>query len=446
VSFAKSSLETGLVRACLIATGLATGIINARWLGAEGVGILALLLLIKVVAFCFGNLGFGSAFAFFVARERAQTRAVLPVLFGLGLATAFASSAIVLAVWRLPFSPWNDIEPGLVHLCLPMVPLLFLRIYLQRLLSGTLRIREMNVSELIFYGSYLALLVACVVAWDLGLFGAVLSVLIADCLAVLFLLWRSLIRPDTVLEAGDTRDEGRPSVGQLWRYGRWNYLLMLSNFLVEELPLILLKSFSADNTPVGLMSRAQNLARLQRMAVAPVAVVLFPYTAASQEDEATRRTNILCRNSLVLIAALVGLLALFIRPILVLLYGEAFLPAAEIFYALAPGAAFWPVGHFTAIHLAASGHPKPAFLSSLAAAAVAAGLCAVLIPRYGAVGAGLSATGIYAVRTILLLRVYVRQSGTPLAEVVMPRKADWIHYRKLLGLLSLTWLRKAKTD
>ncbi|MHC4772879.1 MAG: hypothetical protein ACYS8S_04745, partial [Planctomycetota bacterium] len=44
------------------------GVINARWLGPEGVGVYVLLGLIPTITFRFGNLGFGSAFSFFLAK------------------------------------------------------------------------------------------------------------------------------------------------------------------------------------------------------------------------------------------------------------------------------------------------------------------------------------------------------------------------------------------
>jgi len=63
LSFARASVETTAVRMILVVVTFAVGIITARWLGVEGVGILTLALLMRVLAFRFGNLGLGSAFA-----------------------------------------------------------------------------------------------------------------------------------------------------------------------------------------------------------------------------------------------------------------------------------------------------------------------------------------------------------------------------------------------
>jgi hypothetical protein len=55
MSFAKSSIHTFGTRFVLMALTMAAGIINARWLGPEGVGVLVLLALVKQTAFRFGT-------------------------------------------------------------------------------------------------------------------------------------------------------------------------------------------------------------------------------------------------------------------------------------------------------------------------------------------------------------------------------------------------------
>jgi O-antigen/teichoic acid export membrane protein len=269
--------------------------------------------------------------------------------------------------------------------------------------------------------------------------------LIGEALSLAFLLWRALQLPAATPGGGEAAEPlegeaaasgGRPTVGELWRYGRWNYLLMLSNFLVEELPLLLLKTISGDATAVGLMSRAQRLSREPRTVAFTIAQVLFPFTAASEDAVATQRTNLLCRNSLLLVGIFVLALLPFIRPILLLLYGEEFVPAAEIFYALALGAVIWPMGHFLAIHIAASGEPRRAFLASFTAALCAGLLCLLLIPAYGAVGAGLCATAVYVIRTAMLVVIYRRSTGASAFQVLFVQRSDLGQYRRLLRVLS----------
>jgi O-antigen/teichoic acid export membrane protein len=448
VSFARSSIETTLVRGILFVAGLGTGVINARWLGPEGVGIVALAILLRLFAFRIGNLGFGSAFAYFVARRETTGRAIVMLAIWTSLATSLLACAVVALTWKLPRSPWQDIDPTLIHISMATIPIYFVRTQLQRVLSGELRIREMNFTELVTNIGYLAFVVVALVILDMGLVGSIAALLAAECLSLTYVLWRSSRQPpeadDTPADGvGERITEGRPSIAALWRYGRWNYVLMLSNFVVEELPLLLLKSLSGNAASVGLMSRAQGLARQPRVIALPIGQVLFPFTAASDDDAATQRTNVLCRNSLLVVSLFVAALTLFIRPLLQLLYGEEFLPATEIFYALALGAAVWPTSHFLAIHIAASGAPKHAFVASSIASVAAIALCATLIPAYGAIGAGISATAIYVIRVAVLLVIYHRLTAASPFEVLLPQRSDLIYYRRILEALPLDRLRRA---
>jgi O-antigen/teichoic acid export membrane protein len=447
VSFVRSSFETTAVRGVLVIAGIGTGVINARWLGPEGVGVVALVMLLRLFAFRLGNLGFGSSFAYFVARRRTSGRAIVALAIWTSIVTSLLSSAVVALTWRLPNSPWEDIDPTLIYISIATIPIYFVRSLLQRVLSGELRIREMNGGELSMNIGYLVFVVVMVVLLDMGLEGAVWAMLMAEVAGFAYILWRSMVDPAET--APETTNEptapalGRPSLAELWAYGRWNYVLMLFNFLVEELPLLLLKTLSGNAASVGLMSRAQGLARQPRGVALPIAQVLFPFTAASEDAAATQRTNVLCRNTLLLVGVFVALLLVFIRPLLLLLYGEEFVPAADIFYALAVGAAIWPTSHFLAIHIAATGAPKQASVASFIASLSAIALCATLIPAYGAIGAGMAASGIYLIRVALLLVIYCRLTSASPLEVLFPQRTDLTYYRRVLNALPLDRFRRA---
>ncbi|MHC4531279.1 MAG: oligosaccharide flippase family protein, partial [Planctomycetota bacterium] len=316
MSFAKHSIQTILVRVFLVLLGLVAGVINARWLGPEGVGIIALLLLVKNFAFRFGNLGFGSAFAFYVAKEKSSIHQILEVIWLTGSIASFMGIIILLFVWRRSFSPWNDIEPKLFYFYLLAVPLFFFNNYIQRVLSGELRITEMNFANMITIACTVLFTAALVIVFKMGIIGAILSVLLADLLTFFYLLFRVRKGGKRTVESDGFTGGKKALIYSLWRYGRWNYLLMFTGFLGEEIPLILLKSFSANNAPVGIYSKARNLGRQFRMVALPISQVLFPYTAASKEDYATKRTNILCRNSLVLMVLAAATMALLIKPII----------------------------------------------------------------------------------------------------------------------------------
>ena len=100
---------------------------------------------------------------------------------------------------------------------------------------------------------------------------------------------------------------------------------MFFNFYIGELPthgFIIL--FSRKYR--GIFFHGQGLDGKNEDTANAFAQALFPYTAASTEKVAVNRTNILCRNFLVITGCMVIVLAIFSSRLLLLLYGEAFLP------------------------------------------------------------------------------------------------------------------------
>lgn len=149
MAFAKHSIHTFLFRTSLIPLGLMVGVINASWLGPEGVGIVAFCSSSKNFAFRFGNLGFGSAFAFYRAQNEISTHRLLSTTWSIGCVMSVLCGIIILPVWRRGFSPWNDTRPSIFYLGFPTIPMAFCNNYLNRLLSGELRITAMTIANLI---------------------------------------------------------------------------------------------------------------------------------------------------------------------------------------------------------------------------------------------------------------------------------------------------------
>jgi len=437
MSFLKSTIQTYFIRVTLITEALVLSVIHSRWLGPEGVGVIGLLVLMQSFSFRFGNLGMGSSFAFFLAKKEVSVSQVIRILWVLGSVISVITIMTLLVIWRQDFSLWNDIHPNIFYIALPAVPLYFFNQQMRRILSGQLRITAMNISELLTGISRLFFACIFIIWLQTGIRGAILALLLSEALAFLLLfLLTNIKRVEIVEENVQWRRTGK-LIRRFWRYGRWNYLLMFSNFLCDELPLILLKKISLMNAPVGLFLRARGVGRHTHILIQPVSQMLFPFTAASHETVAVRRTNILCRNFMIIAALMVGLVMLLIKPMIVILYGEEFLPATAVFYAIAPSFIFWPLGRFIEIHIAASGKPKQVFFLGLITVLVGAPISYFLISEYGMIGAGLSMSIINIILIFLHLLLYMKLTGTLFSEVIFPRFSDITYYKQALDNLRL---------
>ncbi len=424
MSFVKAGFQTLAFRILLLVCSAATGVVHARFLGPEGVGIFVLLLSIKRIAFSLGNLGFGSAFAFFVAQKRSTRREALRVSWILGGLLSVSVAVIFYIVRPLRFSPWNDIDCRLFYITLLTIPLYFFIMFSQRILSGDLRITQINISELLVNGSNLFLSAIFIVALNLGLAGSIAAMVISDSLAATYLLFQGA-KKGSVEKTLDASVGGLCNkIGAYWGYGKWNYLIMLVNMVVEEMPRLLLKTFAANNFDIGILTAARNLSQESRLVAIPIAQVLFPYTAASSEGAAVNRTSMLCRNSLFIMGWLSLFAVILIKPLILLLYGNEFLPSVPVFLALLPAMIVFPLNHFIEIHLAASGYPKEACAASFSSLITGALLCIFLIPDFGVIGAGLGISGIAGFRTVSRLWVYRKVTKAHVSDVLIPRLGE----------------------
>jgi O-antigen/teichoic acid export membrane protein len=427
MSFARDSLRTFIIRFSLIFVNMIGGIINARWLGPEGVGILALFFLIQSFAFRFGNLGFGSGFAFFIAKGKTSSKDVLKMAFFISCFMSLISCVVLLLVWENQFSPWRDIAPHIFYLSLLTIFPFFINNFLRRILSGQLNIKAVNISEVIRTICYIPILVFLVIILKLGVLGAACSLVLSQLGVFFYLLSRVNKKKEAPVPV--EKKAGKKTLAlEIWRYCRWNYLIMFVNFYLEQLPIIVLKYFCPNNI-VGFFSIGNGLMQRTRVLPESFSNVLFPYTAASQETEAVKRTNMLCRNFLIVSACIGFTLTFAAKPIITILYGQAFLPAVRVFYAFVPVILFWPLSQFLTVHIAASGKSKRVFWLRIIALQAGIIACFFLIPRYGAVGAALSLSATYMVLTFLCVYTYVQFSKPKLSEIILPNKNDW-HYIK----------------
>lgn len=421
-SFSASSLQTLIVRVSVLLAHLATGIITARWLGPHALGIYYLVALLPGMAFHFGNLGFGTAFSFFGAREKASGRQLHLLSWSIGLILAAASGIVLVLVRPLGFSPWREIDPRLFFFFLAAVPLEFWLLYSQRVLNGKLRITQVNISAAIRGYGGVAFLVLFVIVLDLRLPGALLAVVSSMVVACLYLL-RQTLRVARI----SPPEEGVPPtaklVGEMWRYGRWTYLILLISYLCVQLPVLFLARFCATDA-VAFYSIAKAFARKSEMLTLPFSAILLPFTAAAEEAEATRRTNTLCRVFVVVMLLLTGLLVAAVPLIIPLLYGAAYTPAVKVIWFTAPGILLWPLGTFLGLHVVGSGRPRTVFLADIGVLATAVVSGALLIPRFGAIGAAMSFTCINSGMFVFRLLTYRRLTGAALSEILVPRRSD----------------------
>ena len=182
---------------------------------------------------------------------------------------------------------------------------------------------------------------------------------------------------------------------------------------------------------VGLYAVGVGLVEKLWMVSYAASTVLFPRVAAESEEHRRKEFTPLVARTVLWITALASLvLALLSRWIVLLLYSEAFLPAAGALQALLAGIVALSAGRVLSNDIAGRGFPGLNIYTGLAAVATNIVLNLLWIPRYGIVRAAWASTVSYTVSFLGALFFYCRLSGNRWTRVVFPQPGDWVLYCK----------------
>lgn len=424
MSFAKESIRTLLVRFSIILFNLVGGIINARYLGATGLGIFTLLATIPSLCFRFGNFGIGSSLSFFVAKKKLSSAHAYTHMWKASIILSLICCCLMIPIRGVKYLPWYDIPTQLYYISLLLIPLAFIQNFLTRIVAGKLQIIELNIADFIGIVSYLLSLFILIIHLNFGILGAIYALIINRCIVSFVLFVRC---PPNGLAISTTQEKlpetKKIKFNKLWEYGKWNYLIMLNRYLLDQLPVFFLK-YATTNEAVGLFSIARGVNNKIQIIPDTFATILFPFNAAAEKEQAIQRTNRVTRCFFFLMILITVLLFLFIKPVILIIYGNSYAASVPIFHTLLPVVICFPLYKLQNVHIAATGSSKTASLISIAALPIGVALSFLLIPHHGAVGASSAISITYFFQFMLSILIYGKTTKSSLTEMFLLNLSD----------------------
>jgi len=423
--FSRRVAWTIFAKVLIAASSLLSGVIVARWLGAAGIGVVASLAVITMIAINIGGLGLPSSSTFLVARDAGIARHafVNAVIFAVVSGTFTAGVIILLANWRPGL--FGEVPPRLVTiaaLALPaqMLAYLSLAIYL-----GLERIRAYNLVDLFMQALILANAVTTLAILGLGINELVIVGTIANTalgIVVAVLLARSL---------PSTAGRWKANVGlfrEMVRYGLRFLIVLAASTVILRGDLLIVNYFRGSDE-AGVYAVSTQAATLLQMMPAVISTVFFP-RAASKQDTSGALTCRVMRHA-VLIMSVVCIAAAPASYLLPLVYGPAFSAVPVQFLIILPGVFLLGIETIQVQHFAGLGLPRTIPIFWLVTMAASIGLNVVLVPRFGGAGAALVSSIAYA-SIFVLISIYFRKStGRTFGEMFIPRSEE---FRGLLRL------------
>jgi len=404
--FARNVSVTFLVQVLSLFFAIANTAVIARLLGPEGKGLVALAMLVPGMLGQFLSVGIESANVYYAGSRRIDVR----TLSANAMSFAILSSIVGLAVIGLLMATgWLEklvpnVPPWLVALAIIEFPLRRVLSSLSSILQGLQRIVTVNLVNLSDYIWTLAFTLVLVVGLQLGVAGAVLAsaaaVLVNICI-VAVLIHR---------EGGTLLPRWQPPVVRsTLGYGLRGYVGNVFQFFNLRLDSLLVNAF-INPAGVGIYTTSVRVAELLFQLPNAVGFVLFPKAAATSARSMNRFTPRVLRVTLLLTTAgALGLLVLG-KPLIVLIYGEAFASAYVPMLALLPGVVLLGGAKVLTNDIAGRGYPHYNSIATGISLIVTVALDLLLIPRLGILGASLASTASYSILFAIAIAFYLSVS------------------------------------
>jgi len=396
-------IETYATRVLLIGIGLVASVMVSRLLGPEGRGLYAVAAATGALGVQVGNLGMHTANVYLVARDPD----ILAPLVGNSLAVSFGFGGLIsllLAVVFLQFPNLISLHGAMLFLALAWIPFGLAYLLLQNLMLGVHDVRGYNLLEVVSKVLPLVLIVVLIFSGRRG----VVSFFAAGNVALLVgCVWSwGRLRVRFEESPAFSLSLFRGSI----RYAVKAYLASFFAFLVLRADLFMVQHMLGLEQ-AGYYSVAASMADYISVLAVVIGTILFPKLSAMTEiDAKLQLTKKAAWGTAGILLPLLAIAALAARPVVRLLFGAAFLPAALAFVFLMPGMLFLGVNSVAVQFLNSIGYPR--------SVVVIWGLCSALnicvniwvIPHHGIVGASVVSSVSYFLAFFFILGVIRRSS------------------------------------
>ncbi|MDD4170409.1 MAG: sugar transferase [Desulfotomaculaceae bacterium] len=418
--------------AALMGVGLA--VLLARTLGPQGNGTYAMTILLPTLLANLLNLGIPSANAYYIGRGNISVQSAFYTNIRLWCILSVLGASLALLVIKVSGASLFPGVPGILLVAaLFLFPLELLQFFLKSLLQGAQDFRRFNLVSLVTPAGTLIFAIVAVQIFDLGVQGALLSFGLGYLLGLLFTL--GAVR--THFYATEQVKPGSSYVKQCLGYGWKAHLSNILTFINYRADLYLV-NLLLNPIATGIYVIAIQLAERLWMLSQAVSTVILPRLSELDHDEDSRKrlTPIVARWVFLVTVIVAGIVALLINPLIKILFGAQYLPAAGAFMWLLPGMVLFSFSRVIANDLAARGRPELNMYTALLIVIVNVLANMLLIPKMGIKGAALATTIAYSCNAVVNLFLFKRISGNKWWEAVLFNRSDLKLLQSGMRLLS----------
>ena len=417
---------TFATRILMIVNSVAAGIIVAHWLGAEGVGQLAVInvAVATVVQVC--SFGLPSASTYFISQNQKQLRtaAINSLIFATIVGSLLALGLNCVAEWQPDW--FGFVSARLIRIASVSIPAQLITLIGLNILLALGRIREFNVLDLagqsfVLINAVLALIVFRGELSTLVVMNTTAALLIS--VVVGLLIWMAARK----LARSRWRPDGSLLAQMIW-YGIKFHIAILAAAIIFRADLLVVNHFRGS-AEAGVYSVATQFGMLLMLLPGVIGTLLFPRVTAEQ-DQQGETTSLVTRYT-TFVTFFCCFAAVPFSFLLPLIYGVEFTESSRLLLILLPGVYLIGVESVLVQHFNALGLPRIIPVYWVVTLIVNLVLVFWLVPRLGAHGAALASTASYALIFGLVTRQFLAATGQSFANVFILRRGE---LRQLLSL------------
>ncbi len=428
MSFVRKALLINVTALVSFVIRLIQTIVLTRWLGPTGIGQYAVVCAAVMLGSQISALGFPVAFLYYSQHDPKQTQVYQIHSFWSGLILGCLGGAVLGASaisWPTYFGHVPGYAIGAVSLY--AVCMILAGVGRNSLLR---RLESKRLSMMTLASALGSLVLIGALAWAGRLtVGSALVCLTGMQAIRLVVAW---------IWVGPTVDwHIRPRAEVLIKLGKMGLrqggvdIMVLLN---STLNIMIIKVMVSDFDQIGFFSRGMQIAMLVVTASQAVLPVLFSRWASLPESQLTAHFEKVLRIVTTFSFLVIITIMLLARPLVIVLFGRAFVPAVTPMMILLPGTMLYLLGRVVIQFLGSRGLPEVSSIVLLISCSVNAMLSWMLIPRLGINGAAVASSVSHGALLGMLMCVMVIKFKVHIMQCICLSLQDCRHMTRQLGV------------
>ncbi len=404
-------------RIMILVIKFAAGAVLARFMGANGRGLLAAITVVPTLIAQLSDMGVRQAAAHTIARKRATTEEVtsaILVLFAVSALIGVTASVAYSKFFGLP-SFTND----LIALTTLAVPLTIFISYCSGIFLGHQQIAQFSrmgwIPETIRF-----VIIGCLALLALlTVRTALIAQLTASSLMACYAFF--LVRRLTTFR---WHVDGKLIKSLLTLSSTFALSLFMVN-LNYRLNTVVMQHVSTLRE-IGFFAVALSLVELVLQIPTALSAIVFSRSAGARDDQAFTLKVVALMRWTTIAAACAGAGLCVVSPILVpLAYGKEFASSVPAIFVLMPGVVSIAAFRLLTIDMNGKGRPGLTMWASIPALGLNTALSTLLCPEWGALGAAAASSISYIAMTWIYMLLYMRVTKLRASDILLMQKGDF---------------------